>query len=239
MIPNSMALVTLLPERQAALQAIIAVERAQQTGARLARYPFTAAFMKQLSGSSRISVKTLNRIHGIYYRPRSKRAPLPEWENALDILLSTAGEVCPLPLPGELAGTLFPEAVFRCTERAGHMLSKTLTRSARRTRQAADHEQQRVECTIRQAELELAFRTPETLRGWFSAWSDDVPEYDLKNMIAAWARRFPSLAGLETLQLYADEAACEVAGEIHQRALCMSPVQNDLNRWLVPNKLTG
>lgn len=239
MIPNAMALAPLLPERQAALQAIIAVERAQQTGSRLARYPFTAAFMKQLSGSSRISVKGLNRIHGIYYRPCGKRAPLPEWESALDILLSTAGEVCPLPLPCELAGILFPEAVFRHTERAGHMLSKTLTRSARRTRQAAEHEQQRIECTIRQAEIELAFRTPDTLRGWFSAWCDDVPEYDMKNMIAAWARRFPALTDLETLQLWSEDAACEVAGEIHLRALHMSCAQAALNSWLVPNKLTG
>jgi len=37
-------------------------------------------------------VKTLNRIKGIYLQPREKRAPLPEWESALDAFLSTAGE---------------------------------------------------------------------------------------------------------------------------------------------------
>lgn len=55
---------------------------------------------------------------------------------------------------------------------------------------SAEHEQQQIECTIRQAEIELAIRTTDTLRGWFSAWCDDVPEYDLKNIIAVWARRF-------------------------------------------------
>lgn len=239
MIPKSHALVTLLPERQAALQAIAVVEHAQQRGTRLARHPWAAAFMKQLSGRSRISVQTLNRIRGIYLRPREKRAPLPEWEGALDIFLSTAGEVCPLPLPGELATVLFPEAVFRRAERAKHAAMKTVSHAGRRERQAEDYRERELENRIRLAETELAFRTPETLRGWFSAWCDDVPENDLKNMIAAWARRFPSLNGLETLQPYAGDVACEVAGEIHLRSLHMDRAQKDMNRWLIPNKLAA
>ncbi|WP_313618937.1 plasmid SOS inhibition protein A [Pantoea septica] len=237
MIPTSLALVPLLPERQAALQAIAAVEHAQQKGARLARHPYAAAFMKQLSGGSRISIQALNRIQGIYLRPREKRAPLPEWESALDIFLSTAGEVCPLPLPGELATVLFPEAVFRRSERAGHAAQKSANRVSRRDWQAEDYQSRQLENRIRQAETELAFRTPDTLRGWFDAWRDCVPEYDLKNMISAWASRFPSLTGLETLQLYAPDAACEVAGEIYLRALNMDSGQQEMNRWLVPNKL--
>lgn len=239
MIPKSHSLVTLLPERQAALQAIAAVELAQQRGARLARYPYATAFMKQLSGRGRISIQALNRIRGIYLRPREKRAPLPEWEGALDIFLSTSGEVCPLPLPGELAITLFPEAVFRRTERAKHAVNKSVSHAARRERYAADYQERQLENFIRQAETELAFRTPETLRGWFAAWCDSVPENDLKNMIAAWARRFPSLNGLETLQPYAGDVACEVAGEIHLRSQHMDSAQKGMNRWLVPNKLTA
>lgn len=61
----------------------------------------------------------------------------------------------------------------------------------------------------------------------------------MKNMIAAWARRFPSLNGLETLQPYAGDVACEVAGEIHLRSLHMDRAQKGMNRWLVPNKLTA
>ncbi|CDK23900.1 plasmid SOS inhibition protein A (plasmid) [Erwinia amylovora LA637] len=239
MIPKSLSLVTLLPERQAALQAIAAVEHAQQRGTRLARHPYAAAFMKQLSGRSRVSVQALNRIRGIYLRPREKRAPLPEWEGALDIFLSTAGEACPLPLPGELATTLFPEAVFRRAERAKHAADKSVSHAARRERLAADYQERQLENCIRQAETGLAFRTPETLRGWFAVWCDSVPENDLKNMIAAWARRFPSLNGLETLQPYAGDVACEVAGEIHLRSLYMDSAQKDMNRWLVPNKLTA
>lgn len=239
MIPTSRALVPLLPERQAALQAIAAVELAQQKGARLGRHPYVAAFMKQLSGASRISVKTLNRIKGIYLQPREKRAPLPEWESALDVFLSTAGEVCPLPLPGELATILFPEAVFRRAERAKHTAEKTVSHVARREQQAADYRERQLENLIRQAETELAFRTPETLRGWFAAWCDSVPENDLKNMIAVWARRFPSLSSLETLQPYAGDIACEVAGEIYLQSKHMDSGQKEMNRWLVPNKLTA
>jgi len=111
--------------------------------------------------------QALNRIRGIYLRPREKRAPLPEWEGALDTFLSTAGEVC--PLPGELATTLFPEAVFRRAERAKHAADKTINHATRRERQAADYRERTLENRIRQAETELAFRTPETLRSWFAA----------------------------------------------------------------------
>lgn len=152
MIPKSLSLVTLLPERQAALQAIAAVEHAQQRGTRLARHPYAAAFMKQLSGRSRVSVRALNRIRGIYLRSREKRAPLPEWESALDAFLSTAGEVCPLPLPGELATVLFPEAVFRRAERAKHAAEKSVNHVTRRERQAADYRERQLENRIRQAE---------------------------------------------------------------------------------------
>lgn len=92
---------------------------------------------------------------------------------------------------------------------------------------------------IRQAETELAFRTPETLREWFKAWCDCVPEYDLRNMIATWSRRFPSLTGLETQLPYSPDAACDVAGEIYRRAQHMNPDQHVMNRWVVPNKLTA
>ncbi|WP_058974014.1 plasmid SOS inhibition protein A [Type-D symbiont of Plautia stali] len=239
MIPKSHSLVTLLPERQAALQAIAAVEHAQQRGTRLARHPYAAAFMKQLSGRSRVSVRALNRIRGIYLRPRGKRAPLPEWESALDEFLCSAGEVCPLPLPSELANVLFPEAVFRRAERAKHAAEKSVNHVTRRERQAVDYRERQLETRIRQAETELAFRTPDTLRGWFAVWCDSVPENDLKNMIAAWARRFPSLNGLETLLPYAGDVASEVAGEIHLRALHMNSGQQEMNRWLIPNKLAA
>lgn len=128
---------------------------------------------------------------------------------------------------------------FRRAERAKHAVDKTINHATWRERQAADYRERQLENRIRQAETELAFRTPETLRGWFAAWCGSVPENDLKNMIAAWARRFPALNGLETLQPCAGDVACEVAGEIHLRSLHMGSAQKGMNRWLVPNKLTS
>lgn len=150
-----------------------------------------------------------------------------------------AGEVCPLPLPGELAITLFPESVFRRVEREKHAADKSVSHAARREQQTVDYQERLLENRIRQAETELAFRTPETLRGWFTAWCESVPENDLKNIIAAWARRFPSLSYLETLMPYAGDVACEVAGEIRLRSLHMDNAQKAMNGWLVPNKLTA
>ncbi|WP_082672358.1 hypothetical protein [Type-D symbiont of Plautia stali] len=46
--------------------------------------------------------------------------------------------MCPLPLPGELATALFPEAVFRQAERAKHAAKKSVSHITRRERQAAD-----------------------------------------------------------------------------------------------------
>lgn len=132
---------------------------------------------------------------------------------------------------------LFPEIAFRRSERAEHAAKKSVSRIVRRERLAEDYRARQLENRICQAETELAFRTPDTLRGWFTAWCDFVPEHDLKNMIRAWSRRFPSLAGLETLQLYSPDAACDVAWEIQQRVPHISTVQREMNRWLVPNKL--
>lgn len=154
MIPTPLTLVPLLPERQAALQAIAAAERAQQKGARPGRHP------------------------------------LSEWESVPGVFFSTAGKVC--PLRGELATTLIPQAVFPRASRSKCAADKTVSHAARRERQAADYRERQFDNLITQAETELAFRTPETLRGWFAAWCDCVPEYDLKNMIAAWARRVTS-----------------------------------------------
>lgn len=182
-------------------------------------------------------MRALTRIRGIYLRPREKRAPLPEWESALDEFLSTVGEVC--PLPGELASTLFHEAVFCRAERAKHAAEKSVNHVTRRGRQAADYRERQLKNRIRQAETELAFRTLEAQRGWFAVWCDSVPENDQKNMIAAWARRFLLLSGLETLQPYTGDVACEVVSEIHLRSLRMDSAQKGMNRWLVANKLTA
>ncbi|SBZ42405.1 plasmid SOS inhibition protein A [Klebsiella pneumoniae] len=53
MIPSSSALVSLKPARQAALQAIMAVEEARQRGARLPSMPHVRTFLRLLTGCSR------------------------------------------------------------------------------------------------------------------------------------------------------------------------------------------
>ncbi|WP_231853271.1 plasmid SOS inhibition protein A [Erwinia tasmaniensis] len=65
----------------------------------------------------------LNRT-GAFTSARAKYARRCRSGKALDEFLYSAGEVCPLPLTGELATVLFPEAVFRRAERAKHAAQK-------------------------------------------------------------------------------------------------------------------
>ncbi|WP_318386850.1 plasmid SOS inhibition protein A [Enterobacter sp.] len=59
MIPSELSLVTLQPARQAALRAIAEVEQHQENRKRLlSENPHARAFMRHLTGSSRINTRS-------------------------------------------------------------------------------------------------------------------------------------------------------------------------------------
>ncbi|GHM57671.1 hypothetical protein ECZU51_63410 [Escherichia coli] len=53
---------------------------------------------------------------------------------------------------------------------------------------------------VAQAEIELAFHSPETVGSWHARWSDRVAEHDTETLFWQWGERFPSLAGMERWQ---------------------------------------
>nr|EGT0069245.1 plasmid SOS inhibition protein A [Klebsiella michiganensis] len=98
MIHSSRSLVTLQPARQAALQAIMTVEDARQRGARLPSMPHVRTFLRLLTGSGRINNEVPRRIPGLYRDPKDRLSNLKQVEEALDVLIASNGEYCPLPL---------------------------------------------------------------------------------------------------------------------------------------------
>ncbi|MDR8469699.1 plasmid SOS inhibition protein A, partial [Acinetobacter baumannii] len=100
---------TLQPARQAALQAIMTVEDARQRGARLPSMPHVRTFLRLLTGSGRINNEVARRIPGLYRDPKDRLSNLKQVEEALDVLIASNGEYCPLPLSQDVQSELFPE----------------------------------------------------------------------------------------------------------------------------------
>ncbi|HBV1498127.1 TPA: plasmid SOS inhibition protein A, partial [Klebsiella pneumoniae] len=117
MIPSSSALVSLKPARQAALQAIMTVEEARQRGARLPSMPHVRTFLRLLTGCSRINSDVARRIPGLHRDPKDRLSSLKQVEEALDMLISSHGEYCPLPLTMDVQAELFPEVLHTRTVR--------------------------------------------------------------------------------------------------------------------------
>ncbi|EPK1609036.1 plasmid SOS inhibition protein A, partial [Klebsiella pneumoniae] len=132
MIHSSRSLVTLQPARQAALQAIMTVEDARQRGARLPSMPHVRTFLRLLTGSGRINNEVPRRIPGLYRDPKDRLSNLKQVEEALDVLIASNGEYCPLPLSQDVQSELFPEVRHARGERRTQRQNIAFTRKMRR-----------------------------------------------------------------------------------------------------------
>lgn len=236
-IPRHLSLVTQLPEREAALRAIMHVEDTAQKVSRFGSqpHPYARAFFRLLCGSSKISGAALNRIRGVYWL-REQKIPLAQYEEAFDILIRSRGRHCYSPLDTSMVTSLFPEQAFSVGERQA---SRYLREDELYSRQEARRERERGEKydnLTGQAEIDLAFHTPETIRTWYAHWSQqDIRDYDLEKMLWAWTERCPSLAHL-VRDYY--QSAREVVLDVHDVAAASTPDERELERWMVPNKIT-
>ena len=163
MIPSSRSLVTLQPARQAALQAIMAVENARQRGARLSAAPHVRTFLRLLAGNSRMNTTVAQRIPGLNWDPKHRLSSLKQVEEALDALIASHGECCPLPLPVDVQAELFPEVQHSRTERRKLRSSLAFTRKMRREERALAHHWRLRQNLLGQAVTELNFQSPETV----------------------------------------------------------------------------
>lgn len=169
---RSQALVPLCTEQQAAWQAVAETEKRRHQGNTLAEYPYAGAFFRCLNGSRRISLSDLR-----FFMPSLTAEELHgnrlQWLYAVDVLIETQGEVCLLPLPGDAAERLFPSVRFRVRERSRHKSALVMQKYSRQQAREAEQKARAYQALVAQAEIELAFHSPETgmhagVTGWQS-----------------------------------------------------------------------
>lgn len=131
------------------------------------------------------------------------------WLSAIDALIESRGTCCWLPLPVGAGQRLFPEVAFQQTER---VRCQDVLRDEKYTRQRHKERCQReraYQALAGQAEIELAFHTPETVSSWSARWTMESQPF--------W-----------TVMAETDALARESPESVRQ-----------LERWMVPNKLTA
>ncbi|EPV8438197.1 plasmid SOS inhibition protein A [Klebsiella variicola] len=136
---STTSLVTLKPARQAALQAVLSVEESLRLGARLPAMPHVRTFLRLLTGNSRMNTTVAQRIPGLNWDPKHRLSSLKQVEEALDELIASHGECCPLPLPVDVQAELFPEVLHTRTERRLQRRNIAFTRSMRREERTLAH----------------------------------------------------------------------------------------------------
>lgn len=238
MIPNHLALVPQYPEQQAAAEAILYVEKKRAVTPDWKRwsYPYAQAFLRMLTGSSKISGKALNAVRGMNWC-REDKIPLSSYERALDTFIETQGQFCPLPLPSDLARYVFPYVVFSRTDRQKKRWKRESHQYSRQENLRRQEEERRYHNLVGQAEIDLAFQTPDTLRAWYLRWSQhDISGYDMQRILWAWLERCPSLSRIERWY-YSGEPAWVLEADIRDIASASTPEERELERWMVPNKI--
>ena len=190
MIQSSHALVTLKPARQAALQAIMSVEDARQRGTRLPSMPHVRTFLRLLTGSSRINSTVAQSIPGLHRDPKDRLSSLKQVEEALDTLIASHGEHCPLPLSQDVQAELFPEVRHTRTERRLQRQKIVFTRKMRREARHVEQAWLLRQNLLGQAVTELNFQSPETVVSWYRRWADEFDASELEPAFWRWQTRF-------------------------------------------------
>ncbi|MFM8161788.1 plasmid SOS inhibition protein A [Klebsiella pneumoniae] len=236
MIPSSSALVSLKPARQAALQAIMTVEEARQRGARLPSMPHVRTFLRLLTGCSRINNDVARRIPGLHRDPKDRLSSLKQVEEALEMLISSHGEYCPLPLTMDVQAELFPEVLHTRTVRRLKRQDFAFTRKMRREARQVEQSWLLRQNLLGQAVTELNFQSPETVCTWYTRWSDEFDAAELAAPFWRWQSRFASLRELDWLRI-SGEPLYAVMYEIPFIVRETPEHIRVAERWQVPNKL--
>jgi len=236
MIPTNLSLVPLSHERRAAMQAIAEVEKKYERGVHIAEFAWAHAFFRILNGSKRVTVKDIG-----WFSPgmtaQNLRGKKQDWLAAIDRLIESRGACCWLPLSVSDGWRLFPETKFQTSERRRRQSELSAEKYTRQRRKEACQRETAYQALAGQAEIELAFHTPETVSSWSARWSGtELHQYDLEEMFWRWSERFPSLAALERGEFAGEPFWC-VTYEAAQLALEAHSAVVQLERWMVPNKL--
>lgn len=237
MIPSNMSLVPLNYERRCVMQAIAEVERKTEQGSIVAESPYAHAFFSILKGSKRITVKEI-----AFFSPglttQTLRGKKQDWITAIDRLIESRGTCCWLPLSLSDGWRLFPETRFQETERRRRKSELSAEKYTRQRRKESCQREHAYQALKGQAEIELAFCTPETANAWHARWSGtDLRQYDLEDIFWRWSERFPSLTSLDRWMMDT-QPFWRVMVESNALAKESSIAVRQLENWMIPNKLT-
>lgn len=239
MIPDSHALVSLSPEQQAAMKAIAYVDEKREKNPlwKCYTFPYAQAFLRFLCGKGKVTGGSLNQIRGVLWS-REEKIPLASYERALDIFISSRGVYCPTPLPSDLARYVFPEIRFSRRDRQEKRHKRACQVHSRREERRRQEAENRYAALVGQAEIDLAFQTPESLRAWYLRWSQhELRAWDIERMLWSWLERCPSLSAFERWQ-YSGYPVWVLEADIREAAASLTPGQKALECWVVPNKLS-
>jgi len=192
MIPRHLSLVPVNPFQLAALQAIIEVEERRQRG----QYPYAVALLKQLRGgkAGRITASDVSRAAANYCPKNRGGEPKDRYLAALNSLVESRGNVCPLPLSGCAVSQYFPQTGYRLSERQHRRWDVSYSRREKQQEKERLQKRRRYQTAVVQAEIELAFITPSALTAWYKRQEKrGIYDDDLTEMLQGWGRRFTGL----------------------------------------------
>jgi hypothetical protein len=238
MIPSHLSLVPFSPERRAAMEAIAEMEKKYERGVHIAGFAYAYAFFRILNGSKRVTVKDIS-----WFLPgltaQNLRGKKQDWLAAIDRLIESRGACCWLPLSVSDGWRLFPETKFQTSERRRRHSELGAEKYTRQRRRKACQRETAYQALAGQAEIELAFQTPETVSSWSARWSGtELRQYDLEEMFWRWSERFPSLEPMERW-MTEDQPFWTVMAETDALARENPESVRQMERWMVPNKLTA
>lgn len=215
MIPRHLSLVPVNPFQAAALQAIIDVEDGRR---RRGQYPYAVALLRQLRGgeAGAITASDVKRA-ALNYNPKDRAGePKERYLAALDKLVESRGDVCPLPLSGCAVSQYFPQTGYRLSERQHRRWDVSYSRREKKQNKERLQKRRRYQTAVAQAEIELAFVTPMGLEVWYKRQEKrGIYDDDLTDMLAAWGGRFTGVqvrgfCSGQPLWAILDEMGCEL-----------------------------
>ncbi|CNI81614.1 plasmid SOS inhibition protein A [Yersinia pekkanenii] len=129
------------------------------------------------------------------YDPKNRQSSTKQhYIEAIDRLIATQGELCPLPLSDSIVTTFFPETRHRQQERRLRRWDVKFQRRASQQEKAVQQKRRRYQTQVAQAEIDLAFTTPSGLSAWYMRQAKQgIYDDDLIDMVQAWGLRFVSI----------------------------------------------
>ena len=188
------------------------------------------------SAHSRLNATVARQIPGLNWVPKNRHSNLKQVEEALEVMLATGGEACPLPLTLDVQAELFPEIMHTRTDRRLHKSNLQTTRQMRRESREYDQRWKLRQNLLAKAEIDLNFQSPESIRTWYSRWSDEFDAAELEGMFWRWQTRFSSLKELEWLRM-SNEPLWSVMHELSYIVQDTPALISEAEHWGVPNKL--